>query len=68
LHPLLLIPFETGAIDDAYRSVSQCDDAAMRDEGKKIVEELARLKYEVQHDRAITYGLSTKMKKQPPPN
>lgn len=44
----------TQAIDDAYRSVANCDDAAKRDEGKKIVEELARLKYEVQHDRALT--------------
>ncbi|KAK4114822.1 putative UPF0364 protein [Canariomyces notabilis] len=44
----------TQAIDDAYRSVAACDDAAKRDEGKKIVEELARLKYEVQHDRALT--------------
>lgn len=37
-----------------YRSVSQCDDAAKRDEGKKIIEELARLKYEIQHDRTLT--------------
>ena len=45
---------QTQAIDDAYRIVSNCDDAEKRDEGKKIVEELARLKYEVQHDRALT--------------
>ncbi|PSR81773.1 hypothetical protein BD289DRAFT_489028 [Coniella lustricola] len=44
----------TQAIDDAYRSTSQCADQARADEGKKIVEELARLKYEVQHDRALT--------------
>ncbi|KAL2015733.1 hypothetical protein VTK56DRAFT_4904 [Thermocarpiscus australiensis] len=44
----------TQAIDDAYRSVAACDDATKRDEGKKIVEELARLKYEVQHDRPLT--------------
>ncbi|GAP92785.2 putative venom protein 2 [Rosellinia necatrix] len=43
----------TGAIDDTYRSVAQCDDAEKRDEGKKIVEELARLKYEMQHDRQL---------------
>ncbi|KAK1770718.1 DUF89-domain-containing protein [Phialemonium atrogriseum] len=43
----------TGVIDDAYRSVSQCDDTEKRDEGKKIVEELARLKYEVEHDRPL---------------
>ncbi|TPX09337.1 uncharacterized protein E0L32_009381 [Thyridium curvatum] len=45
---------QTQAIDDAYRSVSQCDDADKRAEGKKIVEELASLKYEVQHDRQLT--------------
>ncbi|KXX77611.1 Protein-glutamate O-methyltransferase, partial [Madurella mycetomatis] len=44
----------TQAIDDAYRSVAACDDTAKREEGKKIVEELARLKYEVQHDRPLT--------------
>ncbi|KAI0465555.1 hypothetical protein F4859DRAFT_377974 [Xylaria cf. heliscus] len=44
----------TGAIDDTYRSVAQCDDAEKRDEGKTIVEELARLKYEMQHDRQLT--------------
>ncbi|CAJ2510520.1 Uu.00g133290.m01.CDS01 [Anthostomella pinea] len=44
----------TGAIDDLYRSTSQCDDAAKQDEGKKIVEELVHLKYELQHDRNLT--------------
>ncbi|KAI0438819.1 hypothetical protein F4803DRAFT_533690 [Xylaria telfairii] len=44
----------TAAIDDTYRSVSECGDAAKRDEGKKIIEELARLKYELQHDRPLT--------------
>lgn len=45
---------QTQAIDDAYRSVAHCDDAAKRDEGKKIVEDLTKLKYEVQHDRVMT--------------
>ncbi|KAG7289410.1 hypothetical protein NEMBOFW57_005781 [Staphylotrichum longicolle] len=44
----------TQAIDDAYRTVAACDDAEKRDEGKKIVAEIAELKYEVQHDRALT--------------
>ncbi|KAL2152317.1 hypothetical protein VTH82DRAFT_5501 [Thermothelomyces myriococcoides] len=44
----------TQAIDDAYRTVGSCDDAAKQEEGKKIVSELAQLKYEVQHDRALT--------------
>ncbi|KAK3995589.1 hypothetical protein QBC44DRAFT_319865 [Cladorrhinum sp. PSN332] len=44
----------TQAIDDAYRSVAHCDDPVKRDEGKRIVEELTKLKYEVQHDRVMT--------------
>ncbi|KAK4249850.1 hypothetical protein C7999DRAFT_29719 [Corynascus novoguineensis] len=44
----------TQAIDDTYRTVGSCDDAAKQEEGKKIVAELARLKYEVQHDRPLT--------------
>lgn len=38
-----------------YRSVSETDDAAKQAEGKKIIEELATLKYEVQHDRTLTW-------------
>ncbi|OTB02541.1 hypothetical protein M426DRAFT_322481 [Hypoxylon sp. CI-4A] len=44
----------TQAIDDLYRSVSESDDREKQDEGKRIIEELARLKYEVQHDRQLT--------------
>ncbi|KAM7203041.1 DUF89 domain containing protein [Rhypophila sp. PSN 637] len=44
----------TQAIDDTYRSVGDCDSAEKREEGKKLVNDLARLKYEVQHDRALT--------------
>ncbi|KAH6850428.1 hypothetical protein B0I37DRAFT_371638 [Chaetomium sp. MPI-CAGE-AT-0009] len=44
----------TQAIDDAYRSVGSCDAGEKQEEGKKIVAELAALKYEVQHDRALT--------------
>ncbi|KAI0160077.1 DUF89-domain-containing protein [Hypoxylon sp. FL1284] len=44
----------TQAIDDLYRSVSECDEPEKQDEGKKIIEELARLKYELQHDRQLT--------------
>ena len=51
---MLTIP-RTGIIDDMYRSVSKCDDNPdKRDEGKKIVEEIVKLKYEIQHDREIT--------------
>jgi hypothetical protein len=44
----------TQAIDDAYRTVGSCDAGDKLEEGKKIVAELAELKYEVQHDRALT--------------
>ncbi|KAI0871171.1 hypothetical protein GGS24DRAFT_72416 [Hypoxylon argillaceum] len=44
----------TGAIDDTYRTVTECDDGEKLEEGKKIVEELARLKYEMQHNRQLT--------------
>ncbi|EXF81952.1 hypothetical protein CFIO01_02660 [Colletotrichum fioriniae PJ7] len=44
----------TQAIDDLYRSVTQTKDAEKEAEGKKIIEEIAKIKYEVQHDRALT--------------
>ncbi|KAL7624805.1 Hairy/enhancer-of-split with YRPW motif protein 2 [Parahypoxylon ruwenzoriense] len=44
----------TQAIDDVYRSVIESNDPEKQDEGKKIIEELARLKYELQHDRKLT--------------
>ena len=46
---------QTGAIDDVHRTVVACDDEAKRNEGKAIVENLAKLKYELQHNRQITY-------------
>ncbi|TVY86200.1 Protein-glutamate O-methyltransferase [Lachnellula willkommii] len=44
----------TGAIDDVHRAVSETTDETKRAEGKKIVEDLAKLKYELQHDRKLT--------------
>ncbi|KAI1396849.1 DUF89-domain-containing protein [Hypoxylon fuscum] len=44
----------TQAIDDLYRSVSACDEPEKKDDGKRIVEELSKLKYELQHDRQLT--------------
>lgn len=38
-----------------HRAVVSCDDENKRNEGKSIVEGLAKLKYELQHDRALTY-------------
>ena len=46
---------QTGAIDDVHRAVVACEDESKRNEGKSIVEGLAKLKYELQHNRALTY-------------
>ncbi|MCJ1417395.1 hypothetical protein MMC32_003739 [Xylographa parallela] len=42
------------AIDDVHRAVGVCTDEAKRTEGKGIVGGLAKLKYELQHDRHLT--------------
>lgn len=44
----------TGAIDDVHRAVSEAS-GDKKTEGKRIIEELAKLKYELQHDRKLTY-------------
>ncbi|PIA92002.1 Protein-glutamate O-methyltransferase [Cercospora beticola] len=44
----------TGAIDDVHKAVSKETDAAKLEEGKKITNELATLKYELQHNRQLT--------------
>ncbi|KAL6863364.1 Hairy/enhancer-of-split with YRPW motif protein 2 [Amphichorda felina] len=44
----------TQAIDDVHRSVSKVEDPEKQAEGKKIIEQLANLKYEVLHDRKLT--------------
>ncbi|KAF1933773.1 DUF89-domain-containing protein [Didymella exigua CBS 183.55] len=44
----------TQGIDDVHRSTSAATDAATVQEGKDVVSELARLKYELQHDRELT--------------
>jgi hypothetical protein len=45
----------TQAIDDVFRTTRDHTDPAKIAEGKRIVEKLAKLKYEVQHDRALSY-------------
>ncbi|KAK5121911.1 hypothetical protein LTR85_004483 [Meristemomyces frigidus] len=44
----------TGAIDDIHKAVSKESDAEKREEGKQITAGLAKLKYEVQHDRQLS--------------
>lgn len=44
----------TGAIDDVHKAVSNAVDQSKRKEGKSIIAELTKLKYELQHDRALT--------------
>lgn len=61
VHVLLTATLQTQAIDDLYRSVTQTKDAEKEAEGKKIIEEIAKIKYEVQHDRALTYGSLSKV-------
>ena len=51
--PLILL--ETGAIDDLHRAVSALDSAEHDkvEEGKAITQGLAKLKYELQHNRRL---------------
>ncbi|KAL1968954.1 hypothetical protein VTN77DRAFT_788 [Rasamsonia byssochlamydoides] len=44
----------TGAIDDLHRTVGDVTDEEKRAEGKEIIEKLAKLKYELQHNRQLT--------------
>lgn len=45
---------KTGAIDDVHKSTASATDETTIKEGKSIVESLAKLKYELQHDRKLT--------------
>jgi len=44
----------TQAIDDVHRTVNTLENPEAQAEGKKIIEELGTLKYEVLHDRKLT--------------
>ncbi|KAI9768473.1 MAG: hypothetical protein M1840_004883 [Geoglossum simile] len=44
----------TSAIDDIHRVTSASKDIEQAEEGKRIIESLAKLKYELQHDRQLT--------------
>ncbi|KAI4091156.1 MAG: hypothetical protein LQ344_004269 [Seirophora lacunosa] len=45
---------KTCAIDDVHRAISSCHHTEKAEEGKSIVEGLAKLKYELQHNRPLT--------------
>lgn len=45
----------TGVIDDVHRAIVDIDNETKRKEGKRILQELSKLKYELQHDRQLTY-------------
>lgn len=44
-------------MDDVYKTISAAgdDEAEKQAEGKKIIEQLGALKYEMLHDRQLTY-------------
>ncbi|KAI5365036.1 hypothetical protein Slin15195_G045740 [Septoria linicola] len=44
----------TGAIDDVHKAVSKETDPEKVEEGKKVTNDLATLKYELQHNRQLT--------------
>lgn len=44
----------TGAIDDLHKAVAKESQLEKQQEGKRITEDLAKLKYELQHDRQLT--------------
>jgi damage-control phosphatase, subfamily III len=50
---------KTGAIDDMHRAISQIDDTEDNriKDGKGIIEKLATLKYELQHDRQLLWDV-----------
>lgn len=43
-------------MDDVYKTISATEDAEKQAEGKKIIEQLGALKYEMLHDRQMTYA------------
>lgn len=49
---------QTGAIDDVHRAILAVTEPTQREEGKRIVEGIAKLKHEIQHDKQLTSVLS----------
>lgn len=48
------ISIQTGVIDDLHRSVIRVSENEKEKEGKTILEQLAAMKYELQHNRKLT--------------
>jgi hypothetical protein len=46
---------QTGAIDDIHKATARSQNPEEAAEGKKITEAIATLKYELQHNRKLTY-------------
>jgi hypothetical protein len=46
---------KTGVIDDVHRAIMACNDDTKSNEGKTILQNLGKLKYELQHDRTLMY-------------
>lgn len=53
----LLMLAQTQAIDDVHRTIGDLEDEQTQKEGKAVIEAMAALKYEMQHDRKLTYVL-----------
>ncbi|KAL9605475.1 MAG: hypothetical protein Q9179_001316 [Wetmoreana sp. 5 TL-2023] len=51
--PVILV---SGVIDDVHRAIGVCGNDKKAAEGKTIVEGLAKLKYELQHNRPLTWA------------
>jgi hypothetical protein len=55
LREIVIDRHQTQGIDDVHRATAKATDPAVEKEGKQLVADLAKLKYELQHDRALTY-------------
>lgn len=57
-HETVLVRFPhilTDCIDDVHKAVSKEQNPEKAAEGKKIIEEIVNFKYEIEHDRKLTY-------------
>jgi hypothetical protein len=52
---------QTQAIDNVFRTTRNAPDETTTAEGKRIVEQLAKLKYELQHDRLMRFAIDCRI-------